>query len=140
MPHFGAGPRARPGASKRPPLLPAQECQPRSIGAVARIARGIAADRSDGQRVIGLGPAEALDALVARDSDPATMPFEGAPNLDAANLVSELKRRRVFRVLVGYGIVSFAVLQVVEPIMHALHLQDAVLTYTVLALALGFPV
>jgi len=60
--------------------------------------------------------------------------------LDAANLISELKRRRVFRVLVGYGIVSFAVLQVVEPIMHALHLPAAVLTYTVLALALGFPV
>jgi TolB-like protein/tetratricopeptide (TPR) repeat protein len=60
--------------------------------------------------------------------------------LDAANLISELKRRRVFRVLVGYGIVSFAVLQVVEPITHALHLQEAVLTYTVLALALGFPV
>src|ERR1700694_4966185 len=56
------------------------------------------------------------------------------------SLISELKRRRVFRVLVGYGIVSFAVLQVVEPIMHALHLPDPVLTYTVLALALGFPV
>src|SRR5258708_17231035 len=60
--------------------------------------------------------------------------------MNAANLIAELKRRRVFRVLVGYGIVSFAVLQVVEPIMHALHLPDAVLTYTVLALALGFPV
>ena len=60
-------------------------------------------------------------------------------SLDAANLVAELKRRRVFRVLVGYGIVTFAVLQVIEPIMHALHLPDAVLTYTVVALALGFP-
>jgi TolB-like protein len=60
--------------------------------------------------------------------------------LDAANLISEMKRRRVFRVLVGYGIVSFAVLQIVEPIMHALHLPDAMLTYTVLTLALGFPV
>ena len=58
----------------------------------------------------------------------------------APSLISELKRRRVFRVLVGYGVVSFAVLQIVEPIMHALHLPDAVLTYTVLALALGFPV
>ncbi len=46
----------------------------------------------------------------------------------------------MFRVLVGYGIVSFAVLQVIEPIMHALHLPDAALTYTVVALALGFPV
>lgn len=55
-------------------------------------------------------------------------------------LIDELKRRRVFRVLLGYGLVSFALLQVVEPVMHALHLPDAVLTYVVLALALGFPV
>ena len=61
-------------------------------------------------------------------------------SLDAASLIAELKRRRVFRVLVGYGIVTFAVLQVVEPIMHALHLPDVTLTYTVVALALGFPV
>ncbi len=60
--------------------------------------------------------------------------------MEAGALISELKRRRVFRVLVGYGIVSFAVLQVVEPIMHALHLPDVTLTYVVLALALGFPV
>jgi hypothetical protein len=46
-------------------------------------------------------------------------------------LLAELKRRRVFRVLVGYGIVSFAVLQVIEPIMHALHLPDVTLTYVV---------
>ena len=31
-------------------------------------------------------------------------------SLDAASLVAELKRRRVFRVLVGYGVVTFAVL------------------------------
>ena len=60
--------------------------------------------------------------------------------MDAGTLISELKRRRVFRVLVGYGVVSFAVLQVIEPVMHALHLADATLTYVVLALAVGFPV
>ena len=59
--------------------------------------------------------------------------------MEVGQLVAELKRRRVFRVLVGYGIVSFAVLQIVEPIMHALHLPDMTLTYVVLALALGFP-
>ena len=41
---------------------------------------------------------------------------------------------------VGYGIVSFAVLQIIEPVMHALHLPDVTLTYVVLALAVGFPV
>lgn len=54
-------------------------------------------------------------------------------------LFSELKRRRVLRALLGWGIVSFAVLQVVEPVLHALHLPDGVLTGVVAVLALGFP-
>ena len=39
-----------------------------------------------------------------------------------------LRRRRVFRAIVGYGIVTFALLQIIEPIMHALHLPDDTLT------------
>ena len=60
--------------------------------------------------------------------------------MDAANLISELKRRRVFRVLVGYGVVTFAVLQIVEPIMHALTLPESTLKLVVVLLGLGFPV
>jgi serine/threonine-protein kinase len=56
------------------------------------------------------------------------------------SLVAELQRRRVFRALVGYGIAAFAVLQIIEPIMHGLHWSDAVLSYVVVALAAGFPV
>ena len=55
-------------------------------------------------------------------------------------LFAELNRRRVFRALVAYGIAAFAVLQIIEPIMHGLHWPDAVLSYVVVALALGFPV
>ena len=55
-------------------------------------------------------------------------------------LIAELKRRRVFRVLVGYGLVAFAVLQVIEPIQHALGMSDAVLKLVVVLLAIGFPV
>jgi len=55
-------------------------------------------------------------------------------------LFGELKRRRVFRALVGYGIAAFAVLQIVEPITHGLHWPDAMLSYVVVALAAGFPV
>src|SRR5207245_5805836 len=55
-------------------------------------------------------------------------------------LVAELRRRRVFRALIGYGIVAFAVLQIIEPVMHGLHWPDAVLSYIVVALAVGFPV
>src|SRR5260221_3364362 len=52
----------------------------------------------------------------------------------------EMKRRRVFRALVGYGIVSFAILQVIEPIMHGLSLPEWVLAATVVGLGVGFPV
>src|SRR5215831_151704 len=53
---------------------------------------------------------------------------------------AELKRRRVFRALVGYGIASFAVLQIIEPIMHGFHWPETVLSYVVSALAAGFPI
>jgi TolB-like protein/tetratricopeptide (TPR) repeat protein len=56
------------------------------------------------------------------------------------SLITELKRRRVFRVMVGYGLVAFALLQVIEPIQHGLHLPDSLLTYLVVALGAGFPV
>jgi serine/threonine-protein kinase len=46
----------------------------------------------------------------------------------------------VFRVLVGYGIVAFAVLQVIEPIMHGLNLPESTLKLVVALLGLGFPV
>jgi len=55
-------------------------------------------------------------------------------------VLAELQRRRVFRALLGYGIASFAVLQIIEPIMHGLHWPEAVLSYVVVALAVGFPV
>jgi TolB-like protein/Flp pilus assembly protein TadD len=55
------------------------------------------------------------------------------------SLIAELQRRRVFRALIGYGVGAFAVLQIIEPIMHGLHWPDAVLTYVVAGLALGFP-
>src|SRR5512137_1436925 len=69
----------------------------------------------------------------------------GAPGASAArsaggDFLAELRRRRVFRVLLAYGVVSFAVLQVVEPVMHGLHLPEWVLSASVVALGLGFPV
>ena len=57
----------------------------------------------------------------------------------ALPLLSELKRRRVIRALIGYAVAAFAVLQIVEPIMHGLHWPDAVLSWVVVALAAGFP-
>ncbi|HTP49428.1 MAG TPA: tetratricopeptide repeat protein [Anaeromyxobacteraceae bacterium] len=60
--------------------------------------------------------------------------------MDLSRWVQELRRRRVFRVVVGYGIATFAILQVVEPVMHGLHLPEWILSLVVVALGLGFPV
>jgi protein-disulfide isomerase len=60
--------------------------------------------------------------------------------LSLESLVAELKRRRVFRALIAWGLFAFAVLQVIEPIMHGMHWPDATLSYLVMALALGFPI
>jgi len=54
-------------------------------------------------------------------------------------LIVELKRRRVFRALLAWGIFSFAVLQIVEPILHGLDLRDWILKAVVVLLGIGFP-
>ena len=59
--------------------------------------------------------------------------------MDGESWFEELKRRRVFRALIGYGVVSFAVLQIIEPVMHGLGLPEWVLTATVVGLGIGFP-
>ncbi|HYZ89286.1 MAG TPA: hypothetical protein VE620_08345 [Myxococcales bacterium] len=58
----------------------------------------------------------------------------------AAALIAELKRRRVFRALAAYAVVAFAVLQVVEPVMHGLHLPEWTLSFVVVALGVGLPI
>ncbi len=55
-------------------------------------------------------------------------------------VILELRRRRVFRALVVWGVVAFAVLQVYEPVMHGLHLPEWTLSFVVVVLGLGFPV
>ena len=61
-------------------------------------------------------------------------------SVELVHFIAELKRRRVIRAVVAYGILAFAVLQVVEPIFHGLRLAESTLTYVVLALGLGFPI
>ena len=46
---------------------------------------------------------------------------------------------RIVRAIAGYGIVAFALLQIIEPIMHGLHLPEATLTFFLIGLALVFP-
>src|SRR6516225_839071 len=69
--------------------------------------------------------------------DPAGVPPKAA---GLNGWFAELKRRRVVRTLVGYGIASFAALQIIEPIMHGAHWPEIVLSYVVAGLAAGFPI
>src|SRR5436305_13122359 len=57
----------------------------------------------------------------------------------AAGFVAELRRRGVLRAVLAYAVIAFAVLQVVEPVLHGLHLPEWALTTVVIALAAGFP-
>jgi TolB-like protein/lipoprotein NlpI len=63
----------------------------------------------------------------------------GAP-VKLSTWFQELKRRRVFRALVTYAIAAFAILQVIEPVMHGLALPEWVLKAVVIGLGLGLPV
>ncbi len=55
----------------------------------------------------------------------------------------ELRHRhvkRVLRAVAAYGVLAFALVEVAEPVIHALHLPEWTLTFVVLVLGLGFPV
>ena len=60
--------------------------------------------------------------------------------MDLAAWFQELRRRRVIRALLAWGLFSFAVLQIVEPVQHALGLAEWALRVVVAVVALGFPV
>ena len=88
-----------------------------------------------------------LAALTPIEDKLRAKPADGTPPVHAkrrkatfGDLLAELKRRHVFRVMVGYGIFAFAVLQVTEPIMHGADLPNWVLKAVLIALVLGFPV
>jgi TolB-like protein/predicted Zn-dependent protease len=90
--------------------------------------------------------AAVLAALMPVEDALRSKPADGSPPAHATrrkatfgDLLAELKRRRVFRVMVGYGIFAFAALQVTEPVLHAYDLPAWVLTAVVTAVAVGFP-
>ena len=84
-----------------------------------------------------LARTETPDLEGSREPPPPSAPLGASRGLAA--FLEELQRRRVLRALVLYGTLAFATLQVVEPVMHGLHLPDWVLSAVVVALGLGFP-
>ena len=88
--------------------------------------------------------AAVLAALTPIEDRLRAKPADGTPPVHAkrrkatfGDLLAELKRRHVFRVMIGYGVFAFAVLQVTEPIMHGADLPDWVLTAVLVALVLA---
>jgi len=55
------------------------------------------------------------------------------------NLISELKRRNVFRVAIAYVIAAWLLLQVIDVVVPLLNLPDWVGRFLLLLLAVGFP-
>ncbi len=91
--------------------------------------------------------AAVLAALTPIEEKLRAKPADGTPPVHAkrrketfGDLLAELRRRHVFRVMVGYGVFAFAVLQVTEPVLHAYDLPAWALTAVVTALAAGFPI
>ena len=91
--------------------------------------------------------AAVLAALTPIEERLRAKPADGKPPGHATrrkatfgDVLAELKRRHVFRVMIGYGVFAFAVLQVTEPIMHGADLPNWVLKAVLVALVLGFPV
>jgi hypothetical protein len=60
--------------------------------------------------------------------------------VDLQRWVEELRRRRVFRALVGYGIAALIVLRASDSLLQAARLPEWILSFEVVVLGLGFPV
>ena len=88
------------------------------------------------------GNAGTGERRAALSSDPLVAPSAVVPPEppSVSNWFAELRRRRVFRTIVAYAIAAFAVLQIIEPIMHGAHWPEIVLSYVVAGLAAGFPI
>ena len=54
------------------------------------------------------------------------------------SLISELKRRNVFRMAAGYLAVSWLLVQVIETLLPIFGFSENAVRYTVIALAVGF--
>ena len=64
----------------------------------------------------------------------------GNPRHDLGNLFAELRRRKVIRVAVVYGIVVFAVIQAADVMIPALNLPPEFITFVVATALLGYPI
>src|SRR4051812_4152752 len=85
-----------------------------------------------------IAPASRAERCAGRRASGKLPVVEG--RVDLGLLATELKRRRIVRAIVVWGVVAFAVLQVYEAVMHGLHLPEWTLSFVIVVLGLGFPV
>ncbi len=62
------------------------------------------------------------------------------PASKLGRLLTELKRRKVYRVAVVYAVVAFVVWQAAEIAFPSLHLPEWTLTFVVVIALIGFPI
>ena len=55
------------------------------------------------------------------------------------SFLAQLRKRQVFRAAVSYGVVAFAILQLVSAIGRPIGIDDAGMRWLLLGLILGFP-
>ena len=60
--------------------------------------------------------------------------------MNSRSFFAELKRRNVYKVAVGYGVVGWLVMQVAATVVPALHMPDSLTTAVVVLTMLGFPI
>ncbi len=60
--------------------------------------------------------------------------------LNLSNFFAELKRRRVYRVAIGYAIAAWLVVQIGSTVLPTFHVPEWVLQALIVLVALGFPV
>jgi len=116
--------------------------RPRVVVTAFPVLEGVAAGGEERllQR-LGLEPPLQLLHLLEHEQPPAVENADPVgEDLGLVQVVGAQQDRRVVRAVVGYGIGAFALLQIIEPVMHGLHWPEAVLSYCVVALGLGFPV
>jgi soluble lytic murein transglycosylase-like protein len=107
---------------------------------VGRMLEKVPAGRPrDGTEVLAaLEPIETM--LRVRPTAGAAAVWSTRRKATLGDFLAELKRRHVLRVTAGYALFSFAVLLVIEPVMHAVGLPDLMLKEVLVALAVGLPV
>jgi TolB-like protein/Tfp pilus assembly protein PilF len=66
--------------------------------------------------------------------------FVQAHRVNATNLLTELKRRNVYRAAIAYGVVAWFLTQLTTQVFPFFEIPNSAVRFVVIALALGFPI